>query len=364
MIIAAADGSSLANPGPAGWAWYIDEEHWAAGGWAMGTNNMGELQAVLDLLESTAISADQPIRILCDSQYVINSLTKWLPGWKRKGWKKADGKPVLNQDLLMRLDKAMDQREITFEWVKGHSGHPLNEAADKRARAAATAYRDGLAVERGPGFTPGAAARDQNGGPGLLAASGSGSGETGKNAPASPDNWVAELFNVDDPSLFEAPPAEPAVKKPQARLTGDTEELTGQAHLVPAEFTEPPAFEGEAEVGDKDLLEIAEQEKALLSPQVRADKSQYRKYLHPEFCEFGSTGRVRNRSRAVVDVRPFDVRVRYEPIGADRLGSDLVLLRWRAVAAKTKWLRSSLWQRVAGRWLLRFTQATKITESC
>ena len=79
MITAAADGSSLANPGPAGWAWYIDEDRWASGGWAHGTNNMGELMAVLDLLDATSGTREE-LLVLCDSQYVINSLTAWLPG--------------------------------------------------------------------------------------------------------------------------------------------------------------------------------------------------------------------------------------------------------------------------------------------
>ena len=78
-IIAAADGSALGNPGPAGWAWYIDDDHWASGGWAHGTNNMGELKAVLDLFEATASRPEAKLRVYCDSQYVINSLTKWMP---------------------------------------------------------------------------------------------------------------------------------------------------------------------------------------------------------------------------------------------------------------------------------------------
>lgn len=78
VIVAAADGSSLSNPGPSGWAWYVDEDHWAAGGWKRGTNNMGELMAVLDLLKQTAQADD--LHVLCDSQYVINSLTRWMPG--------------------------------------------------------------------------------------------------------------------------------------------------------------------------------------------------------------------------------------------------------------------------------------------
>lgn len=151
MITAAADGSSLSNPGPAGWAWYIDDERWAAGGWPHGTNNMGELMAVLDLLRQTA-SAGQRLLILCDSQYVINSVTQWMPGWKRRGWRKADGKPVLNRDLLQELDREIAGRDVRFAWVKGHAGHELNEAADARARAAATAFQRGLAPEHGPGF--------------------------------------------------------------------------------------------------------------------------------------------------------------------------------------------------------------------
>jgi len=152
-IIAAADGSALGNPGPAGWAWYIDDDCWHAGGWKNATNNRGELMAVLDLLESTA-DVDEDLKIFCDSQYVINALTKWMPGWKRKGWKKADGKEVLNRDLLESLDQALTGRDVEFEWVKGHNNHAMNEAADERARAVATAYQKGTAVPEGPGYVP------------------------------------------------------------------------------------------------------------------------------------------------------------------------------------------------------------------
>lgn len=150
-IVAAADGSALGNPGPAGWAWYIDDHQWAAGGWPNGTNNQGELQAVLELLQATE-NAGAPLKILCDSQYVINSLTKWRFGWKKRGWKKADGKPVLNAELMKALDAALSGRDVEFEWVRGHTGHELNEAADERARACAQAYKDGSAPNEGPGF--------------------------------------------------------------------------------------------------------------------------------------------------------------------------------------------------------------------
>ncbi|WP_103061881.1 ribonuclease H family protein [Actinomyces qiguomingii] len=154
-IIAAADGSALGNPGPAGWAWYVDDDCWAAGGWENSTNNRGELTAVLELLRATAQAglAGEELLIQADSQYVINSLTKWIHGWKKRGWRKGDGKPVLNDDLMKQLDAAMRGRKIRFEWVRGHVGHPMNEAADQRARAAATAYQRGTAVPAGPGWT-------------------------------------------------------------------------------------------------------------------------------------------------------------------------------------------------------------------
>ncbi|WP_374929929.1 RNase H family protein [Kytococcus sedentarius] len=151
MITAAADGSALGNPGPAGWAWYVDDDCWAAGGWDHGTNNMGELMAVLDLLQQTA-HLDDDLHVLCDSQYAINVISKWTPGWKRKGWKKADGKPVMNIELVKALDEAMQGRRVTFEWVKGHAGHAMNEAADERARNAALAHQRGDDPDPGPGF--------------------------------------------------------------------------------------------------------------------------------------------------------------------------------------------------------------------
>jgi ribonuclease HI len=155
-ITASADGSALGNPGPAGWAWYIDDETWAAGGWPHGTNNMGELRAVLELFRATA-HVDDDLHIFCDSQYVINTVTKWMAGWKRKGWRKGDGKPVMNLDLIKEIDEAIAGRRYRFEWVKGHVGHELNEAADSRARAAAEAYARGREPDGGPGY-PGARA--------------------------------------------------------------------------------------------------------------------------------------------------------------------------------------------------------------
>lgn len=206
-IIAAADGSALGNPGPAGWAWYIDDDHWASGGWAHGTNNMGELKAVLDLFEATASRPEAKLRVYCDSQYVINSLTKWMPGWKKKGWKKSDGKPVLNRDLLEALDRALTGRDYEFIWVKGHAGHELNEKADSLANGAARAYQEGREPAHGPGF----------------------------GASADPATAAVEAPAVETP-IVNAPVAEPALS--DAALSEPTpSESSADAHLPVQEFT-------------------------------------------------------------------------------------------------------------------------------
>ena len=155
-ITAAADGSSLGNPGPAGWAWYVDEDTWDAGGWPQGTNNLGELTAILRLLQATAETGEE-LHILADSQYAINVVSKWRLGWKKRGWTKADKKPIKNLELIQEIDRAMEGRRVTFEWVKGHAGHRMNERADDLARACAEAYQAGRTPEPGPGFGGGGA---------------------------------------------------------------------------------------------------------------------------------------------------------------------------------------------------------------
>lgn len=156
MLEVACDGSALGNPGPAGWAWVIDDERWAAGGWEESTNNRAELQAVIEILKATA-HTHEDLLILADSKYVINSVTKWMPVWRLKGWKKANGQDVLNRDLMEELWEQVDAleksgRTLKFQWVKGHSNHELNEAADQRARAVATAIRDKTEPHLGPGL--------------------------------------------------------------------------------------------------------------------------------------------------------------------------------------------------------------------
>ena len=195
-ITAAADGSALGNPGPAGWAWYVDDANWGAGGWKHATNNQGELKAVLELFRATA-HLDDDLLVLCDSQYVINSVTKWMRGWKAKGWRKGDGKPVMNLDLLQEIDAALVGRRYRFEWVKGHANHPLNEAADIRARTAAEAFQRGRAPAEGPGYTRGGTAV----GAGSAAAAPTTRAEPAATAPKRAVARAAEhpgLFDFDD----------------------------------------------------------------------------------------------------------------------------------------------------------------------
>jgi len=216
-IIAAADGSALGNPGPMGWAWYIDDASWAAGGAPYGTNNIGELTAVLELLRATAHTGED-LLIHCDSRYVIDSITKWMPGWKKKGWKKADGKPVLNLDIMQALDREMQGRRVRFEWVKGHAGHPLNEAADERANGAARAYQKGSPVASGPGFTGSAPALREV-------------------RDADPD--PAPLAPPAQPTLFDGFDEEPAVSLSISLSQDELERLRArarEARLSPEEF--------------------------------------------------------------------------------------------------------------------------------
>src|SRR5699024_9029253 len=120
------------------------------------TNNRGELSAVLKILEATQHTTHD-LNILADAHYVINSITKCMPGWRHKGWNKSDGKPVNKRDLMAQLDELMSagttrSRHSSFQWVKGHAGHPLNEAADARANAAAKALQAGNSPDTGPGL--------------------------------------------------------------------------------------------------------------------------------------------------------------------------------------------------------------------
>lgn len=345
-ITAAADGSALGNPGPAGWAWYVDDATWRAGGWPHGTNNMGELMAVLDLFRATAHVTDEHLRILCDSQYVINCVTKWMPGWKRKGWKKADGKPVLNVELLKQIDEAIRGRDYSFEWVKGHAGHYLNEAADDRARAVATAYQAGRGSDMGPGY-PGAAA-------------------TGTAAETR--------TTAEQPSVAQAQAVAPAPAAPRQ----------------PAQDDLFSSLEDTAETGqgNADIDAVVTLERELLDPEVRSEVSQLNFLLHPDYREIAADGTVRERETAIAvlasaatdlpeargDGIPDDddapsanyappatwsgAERTFELIEAVQAGDDAIHLAYRWVGAEAATAVGSLWHRQDNRWRLRFRQET------
>lgn len=237
-ITAAADGSSLGNPGPAGWAWYVDEDTWDAGGWPQGTNNLGELTAILRLLEATAETGEE-LHILADSQYAINVVSKWRLGWKKRGWTKADKKPIKNLELIQEIDRAMEGRRVTFEWVKGHVGHHMNERADDLARACAEAYQAGRTPEPGPGFGGGAsrgtASADQASGGGTASVpavephDAPPTTDALESAPASRDaatNEATPSTFRSHPSVFSASaePIEPAEAAPASSVSAPTTE--------------------------------------------------------------------------------------------------------------------------------------------
>lgn len=329
-ITAAADGSALGNPGPSGWAWYIDDQQWHAGGWPHGTNNQGELMAVLDLFRSTSHVPEEELRILCDSQYVINSVTKWMPGWKCKGWRKSDGKPVLNVELLQDIDRELKGRKYTFEWVKGHAGHPLNEAADERARAAATAFQQGVAPRSGPGFGGAAEAR----GVSLEEAAYASASEHTAGVPASAPTPRADKTRAA--ALHEAPD-----------LFSELEEDPFAA----APGTMPSAVSAES------IVEALERE--LLEPAVRADLGRTGQLLHPDFIEIGQSGRLWTRDATMTSLaEDGQERVDLELIAADRVSSGSVLLTYRSHTREGTVLRSSLWVLDGAAWRLRFHQGT------
>ena len=146
-VLAACDGACKRNPGPAAWAWVIAEDvdggpgRWAAGPLGTATNNIAELTALEELLST--LDPGTPLEVRMDSQYAMNAVTKWLPGWRRKGWKTASGSPVANRDLVVRIDALLTGRDVKFVYVPAHQtdGDPLNAFADEAASASAVSQQ-------------------------------------------------------------------------------------------------------------------------------------------------------------------------------------------------------------------------------
>ncbi|WP_428512782.1 ribonuclease HI [Roseovarius sp.] len=150
-LFAYTDGACSGNPGPGGWGALLQakdgdnivKERELSGGEAETTNNRMELLAAITALET--LSRPTRITIVTDSAYVKNGVTGWIHGWKRNGWKTSNKKPVKNVDLWQRLDAAAQRHDVTWEWVKGHAGHPENERADELARAGMAPFKPGKA---------------------------------------------------------------------------------------------------------------------------------------------------------------------------------------------------------------------------
>ena len=137
------DGACSGNPGPGGWgailAWN-DHEKELKGGEAHTTNNRMEMMAAIAALET--LKRPCLVRLYTDSQYLRDGIMQWLRCWKVRGWRTADKKPVKNVDLWQRLDTALGAHEVRWHWVRGHSGHDMNERADVLAREAIADIRN------------------------------------------------------------------------------------------------------------------------------------------------------------------------------------------------------------------------------
>jgi ribonuclease HI len=143
-VVIHTDGACSGNPGPGGWGAILEwggRRREIKGGEAHTTNNRMELMAAISALETLKRPCD--VDLHTDSQYLRQGITSWIHGWKRNGWKTADRKPVKNVDLWQRLDAAIARHTVRWHWVRGHSGHDLNERADELAREAIAEIRAG-----------------------------------------------------------------------------------------------------------------------------------------------------------------------------------------------------------------------------
>ena len=131
QVVAYTDGACRGNPGPGGWGAVLrfgDRERHLMGGEIETTNNRMELTAAIEAL--AALTERCRVELYTDSTYVRSGITEWMPNWIRRNWRTAGKKPVKNQDLWQRLQAAAEAHEVSWHWVKGHSGHPGNELAD------------------------------------------------------------------------------------------------------------------------------------------------------------------------------------------------------------------------------------------
>lgn len=275
-VVVSTDGSALSNPnGPMGWAWADHQGGDAdAGGASNGTNQIGELCAVLQALR--AHPGSDSLVIQTDSQYAINCSSKWVHGWKKKGWKNAAGKPVKNRQLIEAIDKEIRQREgsVTFVWVKGHAGDAFNEKVDSLARGYAESAKNGgrtgcLPIEGWQSllcsdYTQGLQVPDEvqqelDGGPAVLDARGRKRGATSSDdrpLSAEEEEMEATIAEAKGSSITntqsqaEQPPENDSDINEQAEPEGQ-DDLKQSADAVPDERNDdPPAQAMNAQVPD------------------------------------------------------------------------------------------------------------------
>jgi ribonuclease HI len=145
-FLAWSDGSSLSNPGGPGGTGFVVVDRarpalrfggtrWLEDGPAGVTNNRMELRAALEALHD--LPEGETVEVVSDSRYVVDALSRWIHGWRRKGWRTAAGEPVLNRDLIEAVDVRARALSVRWSWVRGHHGHPVNEVVDALAQAAA-----------------------------------------------------------------------------------------------------------------------------------------------------------------------------------------------------------------------------------
>jgi ribonuclease HI len=149
------DGACLGNPGPGGWAFLLRSrtsdgvrEKDGGGAEERTTNNRMELRGAIEGLRALQRPCD--VRLRCDSQYVVKGIEAWLAKWKARGWRRADGKPVLNEDLWRELDGLLETHNVEAAWVKGHAGHAENELVDAMALKMAKTAKTGATLVPSP----------------------------------------------------------------------------------------------------------------------------------------------------------------------------------------------------------------------
>ena len=286
---------------------------------------MGELMSVLDLLRSTK-GVDEPLRILCDSQYAINCCTRWIPAWKKRGWRKADNKPVLNLDLLKQLDEELAGRQVTFQWVRGHTGHPLNEMADTLARAAATAYQQGTPVPSGPGFS---------------------------KAPLADPAPAADNPGEADPAADETP-VQPAalVPLPPDPLEDRQPDLLSIPYIV----RKPPRDQPDTPL----VVDVTGLTREFLSDETQLDRERLDELMHPDYVAHLPEGLIRTKGSILARPAALGGTIQLDILGADRLTDTVILLRYRLKRNSQDFLGAILWQADGPTWRARFQQLTPV----